>query len=280
MISVLPQPAPYDLLHIYYLKGRVDESALTAPAGFIGNWEEEGESFLFFHQAADEWIDRLLAAQDQLELMDRFQMTYEEWQGGEIQPYAVGGLQIIPAWYTVMGPATGRYLRLDPGVVFGTGTHPTTRHCLEALHRVFEAHAITRVTDVGTGTGLLALASVALGARQVVAVDLNHLAVQTARRNVLCNEMADRILVVRGNAKNFMDLSCDLMVSNIHYAVMRQLVESPGFQQPKRFILSGLLRSQAKEIASCLKKQSAVIVDQWEQDAAWFTIYGHTGNIA
>ena len=174
----------------------------------------------------------------------------------------------------------GQYLRLDPGVVFGTGTHPTTRHCLEALQKVFKDHAVARVLDVGTGTGLLALASAVLGARQVVAVDLNHLAVKTARSNVMHNQLDGRILVVRGNAKNFMDLSCDLMVSNIHYAVMRQLVESPGFQQPKRFILSGLLRSQAKEIASCLKKQSAVIVDQWEQDAAWFTIYGHTGNIA
>lgn len=279
MLSYLPRPTPYGLLHIYYLKGRVKESAMTIPSGFIGNWEEEGESFLFFHKPADAWISRLLADQDQLELVDRFQMTYEEWQGAEILPFQVGRLQVIPSWYTVMGPSAGKYLRLDPGVVFGTGTHPTTRHCLEALQRVFEEHAINRVLDLGTGTGLLALASAALGARRVVAVDLNHLAVQTARRNVRYNEMAERILVVRGNAKNFIDLSCDLMVSNIHHEVMRQLVESPGFQHPKYFILSGLLRSQAKEIVSCLKRRSAVIVDQWEQDTVWHTIYGHTGNV-
>ena len=279
MLSVLPQPAPYDLLHIYYLQGRVNESAMTSPPGFIGNWEEEGESFLFFHQEAETWIARLLAEQDHLELVDQFQMTYEQWQGAEILPYQVGGLQIIPAWYTVIGPSIGQYLRLDPGVVFGTGTHPTSRHCLEALHRVFEDHAISRVLDVGTGTGLLALASAALGARQVVAVDLNHLAVKTARCNVMHNKLDERILVVRGNAKNFMDLSCDLMVSNIHYEVMRQLVETPGFHQPKHFILSGLLRSQAKEIISRLKKRSAHIVDQWEQDTVWFTIYGYTGDI-
>jgi len=279
MLSYLPQPAPYGLLHIYYLKGRVRQSAMTIPSGFIGNWEEEGESFLFFHKPADAWISRLLAEQDQLEYMDRFQMTYEEWQGAEILPFQVGRLQVIPSWYTVIGPSVGKYLRLDPGVVFGTGTHPTTRHCLEALQRAFEEHVINRVLDLGTGTGLLALASAALGARQVVAVDLNHLAVQTARRNVQYNEMAERILVVRGNAKNFMDLSCDLMVSNIHNEVMRQLIESPGFQHPKHFILSGLLRSQAKEIVSCLKRRSAVIVDQWEQDTVWHTIYGHTGNV-
>lgn len=274
MISYLPQPAPYDLLHIYYFKGRVDESDMTSPPGFIGNWEEEGESFLFFHQEADAWIARLLAKQDHLVLVDQFQMTYEQWQGAEILPYQVGGLQIIPAWYTVIGPSPDQYLRLDPGVVFGTGTHPTTRHCLEALHRVFEDHAVTRVLDVGTGTGLLALASAALGAQQVVAVDLNHLAVKTARDNVIHNRMGERILVVRGNAKNFMDLSCDLMVSNIHYDIMGQLIDASGFQRQKHFILSGLLRQQAEKIKSRLHRRGARILDQWDHDHVWFTFYG------
>jgi ribosomal protein L11 methyltransferase len=75
---------------------------------------------------------------------------------------------------------------MDPGVVFGTGTHPTTHDCLSALQLAFDRQAVTRVLDVGTGTGLLALAAAKMGRASRVAVDLNHLAAETAR-NAMCN---------------------------------------------------------------------------------------------
>ncbi len=265
---------PYKDLFIYYLKGRVaTDPALDGPA-YIGNWEEEDDSFLFFKQPADIIIQDLLQHQPHLELQDRFQMTYDEWQGGALAPLQVGHIQVVPPWHEKASDLTVNDILLDPGVVFGTGTHPTTSDCLAAVQMAFESQSVDRVLDLGTGTGLLALAAAHLGAQRCLAVDLNRLAVETAQRNVQLNQMSDRILVVQGDAKNFMDLSYDLMVSNIHYDIMLQLVGAPGFRTQKQFILSGLLRSQAREIEYQLRQQQVKILHKWSREGVWHTFYG------
>ncbi len=274
MQNTPPYQPPYRDLYIYYLKGRVPPDAIADTPNYIGNWEEEEDSFLFFTQSADRLVDRLVEEHEHLILSDRFQMTYDEWQGGVLSPLRIGALQVMPAWR--MGPesAGADTILLDPGVVFGAGTHPTTRECLEAVQAVFARQPVGDVVDLGTGTGLLALAAVQLGARRCVAVDLNRLAVETALRNVQLNRMDDRILVVQGDAKNFMDLACDLMISNIHYDVMRHIVAAPGFKAMKQFVISGLLRSQASRIEGQLLYSGAKILKKWERDGIWFTFHG------
>lgn len=267
---------PYKDLYIYYINGRVTGNPIMDEEEFIGNWEEEGDSFLFFREWADERVRDLIEQQPHLILQDRYHMTYEEWQGGAIAPLCAGRLQVVPPWHAEAAALGDMGILLDPGVVFGTGTHPTTYDCLIALQMAFGTQPVTRVVDLGTGTGLLALAAARLGAESVLAVDLNRLAVETARRNVLCNRMSSRIWVVQGNAMNFMDISCDLMVSNIHYAVMRQLIAEAGFIRPSQFILSGLLRTQAREIEHQLRQLPVEILRKWERDGTWFTYYGRS----
>jgi len=266
--------APYEDLFIYYIKGRIQGAPLFTDADYIGNWEEEEDSFLFFKTPADIRVRQLVNAQPHLVLQDQFQMSYDEWQGGAIDPIRVGPFQVVPPWHPQAATTDDLAILLDPGVVFGTGTHPTTSDCLVALQLAFEARPVRRVMDLGTGTGLLALAAVRLGASQVLALDLNRLAVETALTNVRHNGMTGQIMVVQGNAMNFMDISNDLMVSNIHYAVMRHLIAEEGFARQKQFILSGLLRSQAREIEYQLKQQPVEILRKWERDGTWFTFYG------
>jgi ribosomal protein L11 methyltransferase len=270
--------SPYGDLHIYYLKGRVAEDQALAVESFIGNWQEEEDAFLFFHRPDDEAVAALVGRQPHLTVIDRFRMSYAEWHGGTIGPLTIGSLTIVPPWFSGAAHAPNPIL-LDPGVVFGTGTHPTTRHCLTALQSAFARQPISTVLDVGTGTGLLAIAAAQLGARRVAALDLNRLAVATAKRNVDLNAMAARILVLQGNAKNFIDLSCDLMVSNIHYAVMRELVQAPAFVRHRQFILSGLLRSQAREIELLLHRRASTILNRWSQEDIWFTIWGQNAQL-
>lgn len=266
--------SPYRQLYIYYINGRIQtDSALRLPA-FIGNWEEEGDTFLFFSEPADHLVEKMVSHQNGLVLLDRFQMSYEQWQGEHVSAYTVGRLHVTPPWESSPAPDGKICLLMDPGVVFGNGRHPTTRDCLKAMQQAFAAEAVSSVIDLGTGTGLLAMAAAALGADRVVAVDLNRLAARTARRNACLNHMTDRVLVVQGDAKNFMDVACDLMVSNIHYAVMRPMIELPGFQAYKQFVLSGLLRSQAREIEVMLKQRAARIIHRWDQDGTWFTYWG------
>jgi len=267
-------PAPYQDLNIYYIRGHVQGNPFSTHENYIGNWQEGEDSFLFFKVPADEEVRLLVQRQAHLVLEDRFQMTYEEWQGQAVGPFQVGRLTFIPPWLDAPASSNARAIVLDPGVVFGNGRHPTTSDCLVAIQMAFDAQPIHTVLDLGTGTGLLALAAARLGAGAVIAVDLNRLAAETAQRNVIANQMGSSVLVAQGNAMDFMDISSDLMVSNIHYAVMRELVAARGFGRQKRFVLSGLLRSQAREIEYQMRGQPVEIIEKWERDGTWFTYYG------
>jgi ribosomal protein L11 methyltransferase len=284
-----PQPCqnPYEELHIYYLEGRVQSGDEFFGGHFIGNWEEDGHAFLFFSKPALQIVERLIADEPQLTLLDQFQMSYDDWHGGPITPLSVGRIEVVPPWSergtapapfleTGPGQLTAKYrVLLDPGVVFGTGTHPTTYACIEALDLVSRLSVPETVLDIGTGTGLLAIAAVKLGCQRVLALDLNLLAARTTRRNVLLNEMEEQVLVVQGDAENFMDFPRDVVISNIHYDVMKRLIQRQGFLTGGFFILSGLLRSQAVKIEQMLNSYPVEIIKKWGADGVWQTYLGY-----
>lgn len=270
---------PYDDLYIYYVQGRAGTCDTVFGRDFIGNWEEDEFSFLFFSSPAHDRVRHLLDRYPELVLLDQFHMSYDEWQGGEITPSEAGGFSIVPPWMrdSLKGsdPLSEKTeILLDPGVVFGTGTHPTTHDCLDLLEQVCRDEDIRSVLDLGTGTGLLALAAARLGCGKTLALDFNFLAVKTARRNIGINQMEDRILAVQGRAEEFTDCPADLLIANIHYDVMRLLVESEGFLRKKWFILSGLLRSEARDIAWKLSRLPVRIIEKRERGEVWHTFLG------
>jgi ribosomal protein L11 methyltransferase len=277
---------PYGRLTIYYLEGCLKKGSTPAGGEFIGNWEEDGQSFLFFKKPSPQKISDLLKSQPQLKLQDEYQMSYEEWHGGPVQPLRIGGIRVSPPWATSTDESTdGKNpqancrgeivdILLDPGVVFGNGTHPTTQDCVEALEILFSMDRLETVLDIGTGTGLLAVVAAKLGCRRALAVDLNLLAVQTTKKNIELNHLEEQVLAVQGNAKNFVDLPSDLVISNIHYDVMRQLIESKGFLRKKYFILSGLLRNQATQIESLLYRYPVAIIKKWTHEGVWYSYLG------
>jgi ribosomal protein L11 methyltransferase len=267
-------PPPYQDLFIYYLEGHLSTEAGLKSNIFIGNWEEDNFSFLFFSQPAVDILKDLLATQPQLTLLDQFQMTYEEWQGGPIKPFKMGRFTIVPPWCHSHNAFNSDKIVLDPGVVFGAGTHPTTRDCMAALELAFSINPSAVTLDIGTGTGLLAIAAARLGSLQVIAVDLNHLATRTALSNVRYNGLCDQIIVLCADAQKSIDLPSDLMISNIHYDVMKNLIHSKGFLNNRQFILSGLLRSQAKIIIDQLTQYPIKIIQRWSQEGIWHTFYG------
>lgn len=274
-------PNPYDILHIYYLKGKLPPQATRDLTDFHGNWEEADTAFLFFARPSLDVVEALIEQHVDVELLDHYEMRYDEWQGDKITQRRIGKFLVIPPWENALPQrATAaedvRSLILDPGVVFGSGTHPTTRDCLAAIELALADGGIRSALDLGTGTGLLALALVALGCSKVLAVDTNPLAVQTARRNVTANRYEAQILVTQGDAEKFIDARADLVVSNIHYDVMRRLLSAPGFRAKKRFVLSGLLRSEARAVRQALERMGARVLETWEQDGVWSTFYGAT----
>lgn len=245
---------------------------------FIGNWQEDESTFLFFSKPSRIEVEKMLSARPNLTLLDEFHMTYYQWQGGKITSNRIGRFCIAPPWQR---PRKNKHssreellIVLDPGVVFGTGAHTTTHDCIEALELVFCRARVESVLDLGTGTGLLALAASRLGCKSILAVDLNFLAAKTATRNVQLNRLEGNVLVVQGRAEDFIDASSDLVIANIHYDVMKHLIHSQGFLSKKWFVLSGLLRSQASDLLIRLSQQPVQIVKKWERDGIWHTFFG------
>jgi ribosomal protein L11 methyltransferase len=272
--SISDKSSPYNKLFIYYFQGRLLSKFDVFGESFIGNWEEGDTSFLFFSESADDRIDELLKAQPQLILEDRFCMSYDEWHGEPVNPFQAGRFSIMPPWRLIETKADDIPIILDPGVVFGAGTHPTTRDCLEAIEILCDNEKVTSSLDLGTGTGLLAIAAARLGCPQNVAIDNNFLAAKTARKNVALNKLDDHVRIVCGLAEDLLDWDADLLIANIHYDVMKDLIIRPGFLKKKWFILSGLLRTETGHIETQLSGKPVTIIEKWVRDGVWHTLFG------
>lgn len=171
-------------------------------------------------------------------------------------------LWIVPSWHETPDPAAVNLI-LDPGMAFGTGSHPTTRLCLEWLERNVSAGCA--VLDYGCGSGILAIAAARLGAGRVAGVDIDPLAVDAARSNAERNGVvalfADSAMPVAGEY--------DVVVANILSNPLRVLAPaiSAHVRSGGRLALSGILREQAEEIvaiyAQWLPMQVADTREDW-----------------
>ncbi|MBI4213431.1 MAG: 50S ribosomal protein L11 methyltransferase [Chloroflexi bacterium] len=132
---------------------------------------------------------------------------------------------IVPAWRRYRGKAGDVIIRLDPGLAFGTGTHPTTRLCLQAMEALVRSHS--RVLDVGAGSGILAIAAARLGAPSVTAIEIDPQAADAARSNVRLNHLTRRIHVCVGSPDDtggpWRGRWHDLIVSNVTARVNTRL---------------------------------------------------------
>ncbi len=239
---------------------------------FVGCWNEGGSSFLFFTRNQDEEVGGWLAQQGRAKLVSRHIMDYKDWQAGEdFKPFHIEGLVICPSWDEAEIGKDEILIRLDPGVVFGTGLHPTTRGCLMALWRIYQVDSPQKVLDVGTGTGILAIVAAKLGARGVLAIDLNELAVETARKNVLLNGVGDRVEVRWGEAVASVDEKADLILGNLHFQVIDTLLKRKELFAKRWIVLSGLLRGQVSNVLERLAKWTFRVHDRIEENR-WVTL--------
>ena len=188
------------------------------------------------------------------------------------QPDPVGQqLLILPAWLEVpMEHADRLVIRMDPGSAFGTGSHPTTRLCLEALEA--DPPQGLLVADLGCGSGVLGLASLLLGADAVLAADTDSLAVRATEGNRTLNDCSEqRLNVALGSVETLQALlagrRADLLLCNILAPVIEAL--SPGFESliaPNgRALLSGLLVDQAPRLKEVLKTQGWRVTQELAQ---------------
>ena len=188
------------------------------------------------------------------------------------QPDPVGHrLLILPAWLDVPEEHADRFvIRMDPGSAFGTGSHPTTRLCLEALEACPPQGLL--VADLGCGSGVLGLASLCLGADAVLAADTDSLAVRATAGNRSLNQCSEqRLQVSLGSVETLQALlagrRADLLLCNILAPVIEAL--SPGFESlialNGRALLSGLLVDQAPRLKDVLAAQGWQVTQELAQ---------------
>ncbi len=264
------------MLYIYYFDGiPFVDGMVQKNETFLGTWVEEEMSFLFFSSPSDHMIEEILNKNKGICLVEKYEMTGEQWHGDTIEPYYVNDLCICPPWNNPgVNNKTIKKILLDPGVVFGTGRHQTTEDCLYLIHRLCTKNKIESVLDIGTGTGVLSLGAAALGCKKVMACDFNLLAVKTTLNNICLNRFEDRILAFQARGEEIMGIACDLLVANIHYDVMHHIIESQFLFDKKWFILSGLLNSEAKKVLTLLSQKKVHIIERRCPDGIWNTILG------
>ncbi|MDZ4771040.1 MAG: 50S ribosomal protein L11 methyltransferase [Chloroflexota bacterium] len=163
---------------------------------------------------------------------------------------------IRPLWIDIDAAPDDIVIVLDPGMAFGTGTHPTTQLCLEAIEdHVQPGH---RVLDLGTGSGILAIAAAKLGAAEVLAIDIDLVAVAVGIENVAQNGTADRITVQEGSLESVVGSArrFDVLIANILARVIVAMCDQhlgdvirPGGLG----IFSGIIDTQADEVEAALR---------------------------
>jgi len=199
----------------------------------------------------------------------------EAWKQ-HYKPILIGnGILILPAW--LENPDPKRIpIKIDPGMAFGTGTHPTTQLCLELMEVSTRNSPLSTVIDVGCGSGILSIAAIKLGAKSVLGVDIDIESVKNSRENADVNEVGDELMLGQGSvdeilAGQFEFKSAPLVVANILAPVLIRLFDAgmadliePGGE----IILSGILEYQAESVveageAKGLKRAGICQINDW-----------------
>ena len=210
-------------------------------------------------------VPEAVAARD-VDDVDWVRLTQAQFQPTRISER----LWVVPTWHQPPDPAAIN-IRLDPGVAFGTGTHPTTRLCLRWLAQADLADA--RVLDYGCGSGILAIAAAKLGARDVVGTDIDVQALAAARANSAINHAEVRYT----EPQQVGDGVYDVILANILASPLKILAPTLIAQLAPagRIVLSGILDRQAEDVIETYAALcDDIALGVWDRDEGWSCVVG------
>lgn len=237
------------------------------------------------YYADDEKLEKRLAEiNEQLELIEerigkyrfgntRFRKVNEQDWANEWKQYFhvthVGkSLVSKPSWEEYAAKEGEHVIEIDPGMAFGTGTHHTTNMMMERLEKVITPEA--EVFDVGTGSGILAIASAMLGAKSVKAVDIDGVAVRVARENVADNGLTEQIEVREGDLLHGTEGKADVIIANIIADIIIMLLKDipQKLNDDGIFLASGIIEERVPDIEAEAQKQG-LVVDAIDHRGGW-----------
>lgn len=192
----------------------------------------------------------------------------EDWENGWKQYYHamdIGArLAVVPSWEQY--DTDRAVITLDPGMAFGTGTHETTALCLTVLDELVKGGE--RVLDIGTGSGILAIAALLLGAKTAEGVDIDPMCVRTAGENAELNSVQDRFRVLVGDLSDKASGKYDLITANIvANAILHLAPAVPALlAENGTFIASGIIDTRRDEVADGLRAAGLEVVEIREEN--------------
>ena len=198
----------------------------------------------------------------------------EAWKQ-HYNPILIGkSLVIVPAW--MESPEPDRIaIKIDPGMAFGTGTHPTTQLCLELMEEYFEKLLVVNrqlsiVIDVGCGSGILSIAAIKLGAARALGVDIDPGSIVNARENAATNQVGDELILDVGSLQEILDgkfafSKASLVVANILAPVIIRLFDAglvDLIENDGAVVLSGILQEQAQSVIEAGQAKGLKMIDR------------------
>lgn len=203
--------------------------------------------------------------------LDTANCSREDWENNWKQyfkPVKVGKkLLIHPVWIEDYDPEDRKVLHLEPGIAFGTGAHETTRLCMEALEEHVDGNTV--MLDVGCGSGILSVAGMLLGAKSVVGVDIDPLAVKVAKENGAMNGLNEpAFTMLQGNLTDKINGRFSVVTANIVAdAIILLTPQISRFLLPGAvYIVSGIIDSRAGEVEEALLTNGFTVTDRREEN--------------
>jgi ribosomal protein L11 methyltransferase len=182
------------------------------------------------------------------------------------KPIKVGQkLLIRPTWEEEYEAGDRKVLHLEPGLAFGTGTHETTRLCMELLEEYVQPDF--EVLDVGCGSGILSVAALLLGAQKAVGVDIDALAVKTAVQNAEINHVADRFTGICGDLTDKVSGKYNIVVANIVADVIILLTQDieQFMHRDTVYLMSGIIDTRENDVLTALENKFDIIARKTEK---------------
>ena len=195
----------------------------------------------------------------------------EDWRNNwkkYFSPLDVGTkLTIVPSWYENYDTRGRTALNIDPGLAFGTGGHETTRLCLEMCEKYMKSG--DTVLDVGCGSGILGIAALLTGASRAVGVDIDEVAVRTAKENAELNGVADKFTAIHGSFTDKVEGKFDIVLANIEADAIIFLSKGVRdfMKEGSVYIMSGIIDTRADEVKAEVSKYFDIIEEHL--DGGW-----------
>lgn len=194
----------------------------------------------------------------------------EDWVNNWKQyfhPMPIGEkLLIRPTWEDEYDPQGRTVLHIEPGLAFGTGSHPTTKLCLETLEKHIDKNST--VLDIGCGSGILSIACLLLGAKSAFGVDIDSLAVKTAKENALENGFKDdKFTVVQGNLSDKVTGKYKVIVANIVADIIMEFNKEVGrfLEDDGVYITGGIIESREPEVLDSFGENGFEVIERYEE---------------